>query len=73
MRKKGVQADDMKREINMLYEARGCKNITELRDTFEDGKTHYLALEYCEGGDFGDKLRERKTTLEEYEACNWMK
>ena len=42
----GVTPEDMAREIKMLWEARGCKYITELRETFEDEKTHYLALEY---------------------------
>lgn len=27
---------------------------------------------YCEGGDFGDKLRERRDTLKEHEAAFWM-
>ncbi|CAD7975041.1 unnamed protein product [Amoebophrya sp. A25] len=73
MRRRGVTPEDMAREIKMLYAARGCQYITELRDSFEDGTAHYLALEYCEGGDFGDKLRERRDILQEYEACFWMR
>ncbi|CAD7950507.1 unnamed protein product [Amoebophrya sp. A120] len=73
MKKRGVQPEDMAREIKMLYAAVGCPYITELRDSFEDSNAHYLALEYCEGGDFGDKLRERRDVLEEYEAAYWMK
>eukprot|EP00392_Amoebophrya_sp_AT5.2_P015938 g16163.t1 len=53
MKKRGVQPEDMAREINMLYKSRGCQ--------------------YCEGGDFGDKLRERRDALEEYEACHYMR
>merc|ERR1719199_710104 len=47
-------------------------NITQLHGTFEDNQSIYLALEYCDGGDFGDKVKERGMGLREEEAADWM-
>eukprot|EP00397_Hematodinium_sp_SG-2012_P019427 GEMP01019956.1.p1 GENE.GEMP01019956.1~~GEMP01019956.1.p1 ORF type:complete len:597 (+),score=85.07 GEMP01019956.1:96-1886(+) len=72
-RQKGLTENDLKREIDMLRESKGCINITQLLDTFQDSTTYYMALEYCEGGDFGDKVKERGRAVEEWEAANWMR
>merc|ERR1719193_707652 len=73
MRSKGLTEKDLLREISMLRESRGCDNITQLLDTFQDETYYYIALEYCAGGDFGDKLKERGDDLEEFQAARWMR
>jgi len=70
---RGMSEKDWQREIDMLRESKGCENITQLLDTFQDQRTLYVALEYCAGGDFADKLKERGKDLQEWEACTWMR
>lgn len=69
---RGATKEDITREISMMKE---CKhvNITELYDTFEDETQISLALEYCDGGDFGDKVKsyERSDNLQEPLAADW--
>lgn len=70
--RRGVSRHDIEREISMM---KACchENITELFDTFEDDKSIYLALEYCDGGDFGDKVKERGMAATEEEVAEWMR
>lgn len=72
MPRRGITRADVEREISMM---RACchENITKLFDTFEDQGSIYLALEYCDGGDFGDKVKERGMSLREEEAADWMR
>jgi len=72
MRSGGGTDSDLIREIEILHELQLCVNVTDLYDAFQDDDNFYLALEYCEWGDFGDKLRERGSSLEEWEAADWM-
>lgn len=67
---RGASREDVLREIEMM---KTCKhpNVTELYDTFEDSTYISLALEYCDGGDFGDKVNERAKDLQEHEAAEW--
>mmetsp|Transcript_122497 Transcript_122497/g.215888 ORF Transcript_122497/g.215888 Transcript_122497/m.215888 type:complete len:722 (+) Transcript_122497:169-2334(+) len=71
MPKRGVTRKDIEREVEMM---RACQheNITRFFDSFEDDRSIYLALEYCDGGDFGDKVKERGMGLQESEAADWM-
>lgn len=48
------------------------RNLLDLLATFEDDKYVSLALEYCDGGDFGDKVKERGQNLQQEEAVSWM-
>merc|ERR1719401_3369069 len=48
-------------------------NITKLLATFQDEDNIWIALEYCDGGDFGDMVNERGLSLEESEARDWMR
>lgn len=70
--RRGVTRQDIEREISMM-KACSHENITKLFDTFEDNSSIYLALEYCDGGDFGDKVRERGLVAEEKEVAEWMR
>jgi len=69
--RRGVTRQDIEREIQMM---KACPhdNITQLFNTFEDDKSIYLALEYCDGGDFGDKVKERGLFATETEVAEWM-
>lgn len=72
MPRRGVHRQDIEREIHMM---KACPhpNITCLYDTFEDATSIYLALEYCDGGDFGDKVQERGMNLQEHEAADYVR
>lgn len=72
MPSRGVRREDIEREIHMMQAAKHV-NITQLHGTFEDGQAIYLALEYCDGGDFGDKVKEKGMNLEEAEAAVMMR
>lgn len=69
--KRGVTRTDIEREVSMM-QACSHDNITKLYDTFEDKDSIYLALEYCEGGDFGDKVQERGPVITEDEVAQWV-
>lgn len=71
MARQGLRREHVEREVAMM---RACchENITQLYDTFEDSSCIFLALEYCEGGDFGDKVRERGLNIWESEAAAWV-
>mmetsp|Transcript_88204 Transcript_88204/g.175193 ORF Transcript_88204/g.175193 Transcript_88204/m.175193 type:complete len:763 (-) Transcript_88204:8-2296(-) len=68
--RRGVTRQDIEREISMM-KACDHDNITKLYDNFEDANSIYLALEYCDGGDFGDKVKERGLSVEELEVAEW--
>eukprot|EP00747_Dinoflagellata_sp_TGD_P122022 gnl/TRDRNA2_/TRDRNA2_173533_c0_seq4.p1 gnl/TRDRNA2_/TRDRNA2_173533_c0~~gnl/TRDRNA2_/TRDRNA2_173533_c0_seq4.p1 ORF type:complete len:313 (+),score=59.41 gnl/TRDRNA2_/TRDRNA2_173533_c0_seq4:54-992(+) len=70
--RRGVRRQDIEREISMM-QACDHENITRLYDFFEDYKHIYLALEYCDSGDFADKVKERGSSLQEAEAADWMR
>jgi len=68
--RRGVTRQDIEREISMM-KACDHDNITKLYDNFEDANSIYLALEYCDGGDFGDKVKERGHSIDELEMAEW--
>jgi len=70
MPRRGVREQDIEREIAVM-QAVSHPNITKLLDSFDSPSSIYLALEYCNGGDFGDKVKERGLNLEESEAAEW--
>eukprot|EP00929_Paragymnodinium_shiwhaense_P018349 TRINITY_DN1287_c0_g1_i1.p1 TRINITY_DN1287_c0_g1~~TRINITY_DN1287_c0_g1_i1.p1 ORF type:complete len:611 (+),score=158.79 TRINITY_DN1287_c0_g1_i1:137-1969(+) len=69
--RRGVKREDIEREITVM-KAVDHENVTQLLDHFEDAKAIYLALEYCEGGDFGDKVKERGMAVQEPEVADWV-
>lgn len=71
MPKRGVSRKDIEREVELMKAVRH-DNVTQLFDYYEDEKSIYLALEYCDGGDFGDKVKERGMDLQENDAADWM-
>jgi serine/threonine protein kinase len=71
MPKRGVSREDIEREVRIMSVCRHV-NVLGLLASFEDDKNVSLALEYCDGGDFGDKVKERGHHLQEEEAVGWM-
>eukprot|EP00418_Pyrodinium_bahamense_P045524 CAMPEP_0179201642 /NCGR_PEP_ID=MMETSP0796-20121207/100358_1 /TAXON_ID=73915 /ORGANISM="Pyrodinium bahamense, Strain pbaha01" /LENGTH=345 /DNA_ID=CAMNT_0020906205 /DNA_START=55 /DNA_END=1089 /DNA_ORIENTATION=+ len=72
MPRRGVTPQHVKQEIALMQVCRH-ENILQLLDKFEDEAYMYLALEYCDGGDFGDKIREQGLGLSEREAADWVR
>ena len=69
--KRGVRRTDIEREISVM-QAVDHENVTKLYGSWEDNQSIFLALEYCNGGDFGDKVKEKGLDLEESMAAKWM-
>lgn len=67
----GIGRPQVNKEIAIL---RTCAhvNVTELYGTYEDANCIYLALEYCDGGDFADKVKEKGLAVLEGEAADWV-
>eukprot|EP00440_Ansanella_granifera_P033979 gb/GFBE01036859.1/.p1 GENE.gb/GFBE01036859.1/~~gb/GFBE01036859.1/.p1 ORF type:complete len:711 (+),score=113.62 gb/GFBE01036859.1/:1-2133(+) len=70
--RRGVSRKDIEREVTMM-KACSHDNITKLFDTFEDNASIYLALEYCDGGDFGDKVQEVGPVITELDTAEYMR
>jgi serine/threonine protein kinase len=72
MRRLGVSLEQLQNEIQIL---KGCEheNILGYRGTFEDGTSYMLVTDYCEGGDFGDKMKERHESLTDEDVGSWLR
>lgn len=70
--RKGIRPADIEREITVMKSCRH-ENITLLLETFDSPDAIFIALEYCDGGDFGDKVKERASSLQESEAAEWVR
>jgi serine/threonine protein kinase len=68
--KRGVKREDIEREVSVMKVVKH-DNILQLLDFYEDSSYISFVLEYCDGGDFGDKVKERGETLTEDEAAVW--
>ncbi|CAK9034501.1 unnamed protein product [Durusdinium trenchii] len=67
----GAKRSELLMEIDIL---RACNhlNVTKLYNCFEDSATISIAMEYCDGGDLDDKLKERGWKVPEEQAARWM-
>jgi len=70
--RRGVKREDIEREVSVMKVVEH-ENILRLYDFCEDRQYISFVLEYCDGGDFGDKVKERASTITEEEAGHWMK
>lgn len=70
--RRGVKRADIEREVSVMQAMSHC-NILRLLDFYEDNTHISFVLEYCDGGDFGDKVKERASNLTEPEAAEWMR
>ncbi|CAJ1447374.1 unnamed protein product [Effrenium voratum] len=66
----GAKRSDLLLEIDFL---KACDhvNITKLYNYFEDSSSISIAMEYCDGGDLEDKLKERGAKLPEAQSASW--
>jgi len=67
---RNVSKADVEREIGIL-KVLNHENIIQLHENFEDSDFMYLTLDYCDGGDFGDKVLERGVDMTEPEVVYW--
>jgi serine/threonine protein kinase len=70
--RRGVKREDIEREVSVMKVV-VHENILRLYDFCEDQQYISFVLEYCDGGDFGDKVKEREKNVTEEEAAKWMK
>jgi len=70
--RRGVKREDIEREVTVM-QAVLHENILQLYAFCEDQQYISFVLEYCDGGDFGDKVKEKAMSITEEEACKWMK
>jgi len=65
-------AEDVEREVAMM---RACRheNLLRVLDSFQEPNRVSLVVEYCDGGDFGDKLKERAHEMQEPEVADWVR
>merc|ERR1719210_1179764 len=63
--------NDVEREIKLMKVWRH-DNIVALYDTFENEKSIFIVLEYCDGGSFSDKIKEQGINLSEEDAADWV-
>ncbi|CAE7728443.1 fhkD [Symbiodinium pilosum] len=66
----GAKRAEIQLEIDIL---RACnhENITKLYNYYEESRTISIVLEYCDGGDLDDKLKEQGWQLREADASAW--
>lgn len=62
---------EIEREIQLMRSL-VHENIAQIFDTFEENSSIYVVLEYCDGGDFGDKVLERGMDIQEPEVAHWV-
>jgi len=72
MAEQGIWNGDVKREIRFMNLLQH-ENIVKLYRNFEDPGNIYLALEFCDDGDFGDKVVERRNRMTEAEVAFWVR
>lgn len=69
----GINRDQIMTEIAIM-QACTHPNIIRLYGNYEDSRKIYLVLEYCEGGDFGDKMKQVTAAgVNETEVVGWMR
>mmetsp|Transcript_10744 Transcript_10744/g.25296 ORF Transcript_10744/g.25296 Transcript_10744/m.25296 type:complete len:403 (-) Transcript_10744:433-1641(-) len=69
---RGMPTQQVQQEIDLMQVCKH-RNIIQLLATYEDNTSIFLALEYCDGGDFGDKLRELGLAVSEREVADWVR
>jgi len=64
----GRSRKDYEHEVSIMKQVKHT-NVLGLRDVFEDTKNVYLVIDYCDGGDLGDKMAE---CTQKSVAASWM-
>ncbi|CAI7791469.1 unnamed protein product [Closterium sp. NIES-53] len=52
-------AEDVRKEVQLMQQLRGHPNIIDLYETFEDSKHVHLVMEICKGGELFDRIKLR--------------
>jgi len=58
-------------EVQLLQKCES-PNISQVYELLSDAKHDYVVLEYCSGGDFGDKLKERGRSITTDEVAHYV-
>jgi len=73
MDRQGMGRKHIQHEVKIMKELRHAgRTVLKLLDVWEDRRSIFLALSYCDGGDFSDKLREFRGKIYERQAAQWM-
>ena len=62
MKRKGMTKPILEREVQMMQQCSHA-NILSVHDIFEDSVNFNVVLDYCNGGDLGDKIKEREAPI----------
>jgi calcium-dependent protein kinase len=60
----------IRNEIKSLEKLRGCKNVVQMHDAFQDDEYVYIVEDYCRNGTLDTIVKVRKKQMTEYELCN---
>lgn len=60
-------------EIEFAEAMRGCENVMEVEEHFEDSYCHYCVFQLCRGGDLLEALKKMPTGFEEAQVQYFMK
>ncbi|PON31677.1 Parvalbumin [Parasponia andersonii] len=63
-RKKLVNEEDFRREVNILKRLSGQPNVVEFKGAYEDRENLYLVMELCSGGELFDRIIARASYSE---------
>lgn len=76
MRSLSLRGRTMRQVQQDIQVMRKCRNagptILKLHSNWEDRQSVFLALTYCDGGDFGNKLQQMKDQMDEKLIAQWM-
>ncbi|XP_044219750.1 serine/threonine-protein kinase kin-29-like [Thunnus albacares] len=70
IKKVDLHETDLISEIETLNKT-NHPHIVSSKNSFEDEKTYYVVMDYCQGGSLVEKIRE-KSRKEEFEVLNWI-
>ncbi|XP_071764569.2 uncharacterized protein LOC139918927 [Centroberyx gerrardi] len=64
----------LKSEIEIL-KTTSHPHIVSSKNSFQDGDTYYIVMDYCQGGSLAEKIKEKRESGGEFEECqilNWL-
>uniref|UniRef100_A0A5B7AT29 non-specific serine/threonine protein kinase n=1 Tax=Davidia involucrata TaxID=16924 RepID=A0A5B7AT29_DAVIN len=63
-----ISIEDVRREVKILKDLSGHKNLVKFYDVFEDAHNVYVVMELCEGGELLDRILSRGGRYTEEDA-----
>mmetsp|Transcript_4670 Transcript_4670/g.10122 ORF Transcript_4670/g.10122 Transcript_4670/m.10122 type:complete len:774 (+) Transcript_4670:212-2533(+) len=58
-KKRSTHLESLRREVQVLTKLRGCLNIVELHDVYEDETHVHIVMEQCKGGELWHRIGDR--------------